>query len=310
MTALEYTAAEGDAGRRVYHLLKNRLRFSAEGIRRAKNAGAVYVNGESVHMDRLLAPGDRVSVALDRCETPPDFPPERGPLEILYENQGLLAVNKPEGMLVHPSRGKYTGTLANIVSGFLLERDGSPICHAVNRLDRDTSGITLFAKSAYHKNLAVEALRQGEKRYIAILYGVLPEREGVIDLPIDREQEGFQRRVVRETGRPAVTLYRTRRVFDAGGGTVSQVELLLKTGRTHQIRVHCAALGAPVLGDRLYGTQASLALSETLGLQAHLLHAMSLVFPDPVTNAALTLTAPVRRGDLLKLWEKCGENPN
>ncbi len=302
---LTYLCGERDTGRRVYHVLKNELRLSAEQIKRVKRAEAVTVDGAPVWMDRVLAPGETVAVALEKLETPPDFPPERGPVEVIFENEALLALNKPAGLLTHPSRGKYTGTLANFAAGYLLDTAGSAVCHAVNRLDRDTSGVVLFAKSAHFKNLAVEALKapEAEKEYTAFLCGRLPEARGVIDLPIAREREGCQRRVVRGDGKPAVTEYELVETAKVGSVEVSLARLRLKTGRTHQIRVHCACLGAPVLGDRLYGDAESAALAEALGLTAHLLHAGRLTFLERVSGETVSLRAEIRREDMIKIGE-------
>ncbi len=302
---LTYLAGEKDGGRRVYSILKGDLRLSARQIKLLKRAGAVAADGEPVFMDYRVTPGQLVTVSLDAAEPEPEFPAERGPLDILFENEALLAVNKPAGLLTHPSRGKYTGTLANFAAGYLTESAGSPSVHAVNRLDRDTSGVVLFAKNAHFGTLAASALREreAEKVYTAYLCGVLPERRGVISLPIEREQAGSQRRVTAPSGKPAVTEYETVQTADVLGRTVSEVRLSLKTGRTHQIRVHCASLGAPVLGDRLYGNSESLRLSDELGLESHLLHAGRLTFREPVKNELLTLTAPVTRADMIKTGE-------
>ncbi len=302
---LTYLAGEKDGGRRVYNILKGDLKLSARQIKLLKRAGAVAADGEPVFMDYRVRPGQLVTVSLDAAEPEPEFPAERGPLDILFENEALLAVNKPAGLLTHPSRGKYTGTLANFAAGYLAESAGSPSVHAVNRLDRDTSGVVLFAKNAHFGTLAASALREreAEKVYTAYLCGVLPERRGVISLPIEREQAGSQRRVTAPSGKPAVTEYETVQTADVLGRTVSEVRLSLKTGRTHQIRVHCASLGAPVLGDRLYGSPESLSLSDKLGLEAHLLHAGRLTFREPVKKELLTLTAPVTRADMIKMGQ-------
>lgn len=302
---IEYRACQRDADRKVYHILKNELRLSARQIKRLKYAGAVFVDGESVFMDRRVRPGELVWAELSAAEPSPDFPPETGELDIIFENEALLAVNKPSGILTHPSRGKFTGTLANFASGYMLGTYGTPAIHCVNRLDRDTSGVILFAKSAHYKNLAIESLSrpESEKVYHAYLAGVLPEAGGVIDLPIDRQCQGCQKRVVRDTGKRAVTVYETLGVSTARIAAVSEVRLVLKTGRTHQIRVHCSHLGAPVLGDRLYANEASAALSEELGIGATLLHASSLTLDDPLTGRSLTLNAPENRPDMTKIGQ-------
>ncbi len=300
---LAYRAAGRDEGRSVHCILKGEMKLSAERIKRLKRADAVEVDGVRVFTSYRVRAGQIVTADLDAAERAPEFPPERGELDILFENEALLAVNKPAGLLTHPSRGKFTGTLANFAAGYLAEKTGNPALHAVNRLDRDTSGVTLFAKNAHFAALTAQALKEpeAEKTYTAYLCGALPERRGVIDLPIDREREGAQRRVVRDTGRRAVTEYETVWTGEILGRTVSEARLTLRTGRTHQIRVHCAHLGAPVLGDRLYGDEVSAELSDKLGLTAHLLHAGRLTFREPVKNELLTLTAPVKREDMLKI---------
>lgn len=303
---LSYRVTERDEARRVHNILKSELRLSAEQIKRLKRADAVEVDGVRVFTSYRVRPGQLVSVELDAAEREPEFPPEKGEVDILFENEALLAVNKPAGLLTHPSRGKYTGTLANFVAGYLLESAGNVSLHAVNRLDRDTSGVVLFAKSAHFATLAARALKEpeAEKVYRAYLCGVLPERRGVIDLPIEREREGAQRRVVRETGKRAVTEYETVGTAEICGRTVSEARLTLRTGRTHQIRVHCAYLGAPVLGDRLYGDEGAAELADKLELTAHLLHAERLTFREPLSRELVTLTAPVKRVDMRKIGEK------
>ncbi len=306
---LRYTASERDEGRKVYSVLKNELRVSAGGIKRLKAANAVTVDGEPVWMDRRLRAGETVEADLDLTEAAPDIPPERGELDVIFENEAYLAVNKPAGMLSHPSRGRYTGTLLNLAAGYLADTAGTGAVHAVNRLDRDTSGVVLLAKDAHAKALATDALHApgAEKTYLAYIWGELPEGRGVIDLPIARERAGFQKRVVRPDGKRAVTAYETLGTAVIGGQRVSRARFSLMTGRTHQIRVHCAHLGCPLLGDELYGSAESRAFSAALGLTAHLLHAARLSFRDPLTGGLLTLTAPVKRRDMRQL-DKFFEN--
>lgn len=295
---LTYLASEADTGRRVFHILKGELRLSATQIKRLKAANAVYLNGENVFTTRAVSAGDIVEAELSAGERAPDFPAEPGELEILYESPALLAVNKPSGMLVHPSRARYTGTLANYAAWYLAGR-GTP--HAVNRLDRDTSGVVLFAKSAHFKTLAVQSLLapESEKEYFAYLCGELPQPHGVIDLPIERAEAGGMLRRVSPLGKPAVTEYEVERTAAVHGFTVSAVRFVLHTGRTHQIRVHTSHLGAPILGDELYGSEESRALSESLGLSSgQLLHARRLRLADPFTGEHVEIEAPVNRPDM------------
>jgi len=304
---VRFAARDSDAGRRLSNVLRRDMGLSASLIGRLKFCGGITVNGVWRNTDYLLAPGDVVEADPHRAEDGEGFVPESGPLEILYENAGILAVNKPCGMLVHPSSSRWTGTLAARAAGYLASRGEAPVCHAVNRLDRDTSGAVLFAKDSRFTTLCIRALHEAGavKEYTALVCGAPEPASGVFDWPLSRvPDEGSMRREVQPGGQSAVTRYETLRTGALGGGTVSVLRLRLDTGRTHQIRVHCAHAGIPLLGDALYGTEDSLALSERLGVSAQALHAGRLSFRDPLGGGTLDLRAPLRRSDLSALLEK------
>ena len=301
MMILKYSIPATQAGMTVYTVLRRQLGLSATLTRRLKQAHAIFCDGQPVFTTQPLEAGQTVWVDVDAAEPQCDVVPEPGHVEILWETAFLLAVNKPAGTLTHPSRAKYTGTLANHVAQYFAETRASSACHAVNRLDRDTSGVVLFAKNAYAKELGVRALSTGQKEYLAITLGALDTPEGIIDLPIRRQAEGDMRRMVAPDGQHAVTHYQTCHVGALLGQTVSLLRLHLETGRTHQIRVHMAACGHPLLGDRLYGCAASVALSESLGLNAHLLHADTLAFQDPASGQPVCIHAPVHRADMQEI---------
>ena len=312
---LTYTAEEKDIGRTVHGVLRREMRISATLLRRLKTADAISVSGKTVFTDYKLTPGETVSVDISVAEAPCDNIPELGDIDVLFENEGLLAVNKPTGMIVHPSRSRNTGTLSNYVAGYLAPKRDS--CHVVNRLDRDTSGVVLFAKNSYMKALASAAIsdKSAVKEYFALVYGVMPER-GVIDAPIRRLEERNMLRVVSQDGQRAVTHYETIGVYsvdchaahfdlceglkvlaiteddDFSGTQVSLVRLRLETGRTHQIRVHCLHVGHPVLGDKLYNTEDSAAVSQSLGILTQSLHAFKLGFTEPISGEYIEITAP------------------
>ncbi|NCB53036.1 MAG: RluA family pseudouridine synthase, partial [Clostridia bacterium] len=254
-----------------------------------------------VYTNYVLKAGDVISAGITAVEPPCDLVPEAGDIDILFENSGLIAVNKPCGMLVHPSRAKYTGTLANLVAGYLLKSSGDGSCHAVNRLDRDTSGVVLFAKNAHYKDLASRAIKDGVKTYLAVVCGAFGEPSGTSALPIKRAHEGDMLRVVSPDGQSAVTEYETLAVREYAFGTVSFLRLKLLTGRTHQIRVHCTAMGHPLLGDVLYNDAASRAISEELGFSAQALHAAHLSLCDPVSGDRLDIKAPMNREDMANI---------
>ena len=300
---LRYTVPESGAGRKVYSVLRREFLASAALVRRLKQCGAVCVDGEPAYTIRTLFPGETVTADISAAEPPCDIVPEKGALDILVEDEGLIAVNKPPGIIVHPSRSRFTGTEANFIVGHLLENGEAPVCHAINRIDRDTSGVILYSKNSHMKAVVSPALHEpgAVKEYIALVCGAPPEKAGRIDLPIKRLTEGDMFRAVAPDGQPAVTDYELLDTSDIG---VSLVRFRLHTGRTHQIRVHCLALGMPILGDRLYKTAASESLSQELGLDAQLLHACTLSFHEPLSGRDLTLRAPVTREDMKKIIEK------
>ena len=292
MTIL-YTVGPDDRKRALKDLLRNELRLSAAQLRRLKAADGISVNGERAFVTRRLENGDRIELTL--TEEAPDFPPEPGPLTILYEDEHLMAVDKPRGMIVHPTHSRFTGTLANRAWAHIRDAGGDG-CHLVNRLDRDTGGVVLFAKNAWACSRMTGAVEG--KRYLAVVCGVPETKTGNILFPIRRVSEADMKRICAEDGQSARTDWELLVTRDG----LSLLSLRLYTGRTHQIRVHCAAMGWPVLGDRLYGTEASLARSQALGETMQDLWCSSLTFRHPVTGTAIT--ADVRpSGGILSFFD-------
>lgn len=304
---LSYTVTASDAGRKVYGILRRELSLSATTLKRLKAEKAIYLNAEPTFTTVRLSEGDVVSVDLTVGERDTAVEPEKGNLDLLYECDGFLAANKPCGMLVHPSRARADGTLLGIAAGYLQSKGESTLCHVVNRLDRDTGGVVLIAKTAHHKALLAAALSEDDavKEYTALLSGVLEPAAGVIDAPIKRKTPEGMMRCVDPEGKRAVTEYETLGTAETDAGKVSLVRFRLKTGRTHQIRVHASHMGAPLLGDSLYGNETSQALSETLGITAQALHAGKLSFRDPITGEPLTITAPILRTDMTAVIDRC-----
>ena len=280
---LTYTADAADAGRALRSILRGSLHLSTAQLRRLKAADAFRVNGGSVHTDYRMQPGDVLKLTLTEPE--PDFPAEDGALDILYEDDCVLAVSKPRGLIVHPTHSRLTGTLANRAWAH-IRASGGDGCHIVNRLDRDTGGVVLFAKNSHVCALLADAVE--EKRYLAAVCGVPEARTGSITFPIRRLCEGEMKRVCAPDGSEARTDYTLLESRDG----LSLLALRLYTGRTHQIRVHCAEMGWPLLGDRLYGTAASIARSEALGETMQDLWCVRMVFRHPLTGEKITLDAP------------------
>ncbi len=277
-----YTVPASEDGRALKNILRGTLRLSAAQLRRLKAADALSVNGERSFPDRLLRQGD--VLVMDMREPEPSFPPEEGPLSILYEDEYLLSLDKPRGIILHPTHSRFTGTLANLAWGY-IRASGGDGCHAVNRLDRDTGGVVLFAKNAWACSRMAGAVE--DKRYVAAVCGVPETAEGSITFPIRRLSEREIKRVCAPDGQSARTDWQLLACREG----LSLLELRLYTGRTHQIRVHCAAMGWPLLGDRLYGSEESLARSQALeqGMQA--LWCTRMAFRHPLDGQPVSLSA-------------------
>lgn len=265
---------------RLSTFLKNELKMSAGLMNRLKWQEKIFVNGVPRHNDYTVQPGDVITVPLDEPE--PEYPAEDGELTILYEDAHILAVYKPAGMLIHPSRATMTGTLANRVLFYYQKTGQRSAFHPITRLDRDTFGVVLLAKNAHVHALLTEQQTRGliKKTYEALVYGGPPADTGTIDAPIARRPLPSLLRYVNREGKPSLTVYR---VLERCEG-YSRLELQPVTGRTHQLRVHCAHIGCPILGDPQYGTAESMALSEKMNLTHQHLQAKRLQFSHPITG--------------------------
>lgn len=265
--------------------LKGELNMSTGLMNRLKWNGGLLVNGCPARTNHPVQPGDVITVLLDEPE--PEYPAQDIPIDILLEDRDILVVDKPAGMLIHPSHHRNTDTLANAVAGYYRRTEQSCAFHPATRLDRDTFGLVLLAKNSHIHKLLNGLHQQGclRKTYLALVYGAMPEEAGLIDQPIGRLPRPSLLRRVDPQGQPSRTRYR---VLQRGAGW-SLLELEPLTGRTHQLRVHCAFLGCPILGDPQYGTPESLALSDAWGLTHQQLCACRLELPHPVTGAPLSL---------------------
>lgn len=270
---------------RLSSFLREEMGMSAGLMNRLKWKQQLFVNGQPQHTNYPVQPGDVITVPLE--EAPPAYPAEDGSLTVLYEDDHILAVDKPAGMLIHPSRSKNTGTLANLVAGYYERTGQSCVFHPVTRLDRDTFGIVLLAKNTHIHRLFTAMQEAGtiQKTYHALVYGTPTPQAGQICAPIARRPLPSLLRYVNQNGKPSVTEYRLLKDY------VNHSKLLLRpiTGRTHQLRVHCAHMGFPILGDPQYGSEASQALSAQLGLSTQALCAKTLSFPHPITGEPMYL---------------------
>lgn len=270
---------------RLSGFLKGELGMSTGLMNRLKWTERILVNGIPARTNYMVEPGDRITVLLDEAE--PEYPAEDIPLSIRYEDSHLLVVDKPAGMLIHPSRHRNTGTLANGVLGYYRQTGQSCAFHPATRLDRDTYGLVLLGKNAHVHRLLCNLHQAGrmQKTYRALVYGSPAQNEGLIDAPIERLPLPSLLHRVGPQGQPSQTRYRVLR-REAQWSLVSLEPL---TGRTHQLRVHCAYIGCPILGDPQYGTTDSEALSKALGYTYQRLCAKALDFPHPITGLPMHL---------------------
>lgn len=262
---------------KIRDYLRSRLGLSTSLIGKVKYDN-VILNGAPVHMRAMIKNGDEIEIILPP-EDSENIEPMDIPLEIIYEDEYLIAINKPKNMPVHPSRGNSLPTVANALRHYI----GQPfVFRAVNRLDRDTSGIVLIAKDRLAGAKLYQAMkeRRFEKTYLAVVEGV-PEVHGIIDAPIERESDGSIKRVVREDGKRCLTEYELISANDDG---TSLVKVIPHTGRTHQIRVHMAHIGHPLKDDFLYGTR---------GDETYSLHCASLTFEHPFFGEKITVKANI-----------------
>ena len=264
---------------RLSSFLKDEMAMSSGLINRLKWSQRILVNGVPQHNDYTVNPGDTITALMEDPQA--DYPAQEGPLTVLYEDEHLLAVDKPAGMLIHPSRSCNEGTLANFVLGYYRAQGLSCAFHPLTRLDRDTFGVILLAKSPHvHAKLQQTPV---EKTYRALVFGSPENSEGLIDAPIARKPLPSLLREIHPEGKPSLTRYRLLET----GESSSLLELTAITGRTHQLRLHCAYSGFPILGDPQYGTEESQAFSARLGLTSQALCAYSLKLTHPVTGEAL-----------------------
>lgn len=281
------------SGQKISGFLKNQGYSSQNRIDLKKDPGAIWLNGEWVHQNHLLSDGDTLKVYIHETQNSDQIVPVHIPVEIVYEDEDLMVVNKPAGMPVHPSRKNPDNSLGNALAWYFKQQNRPFVFRCITRLDRDTSGLTIVAKhcvsAAMLGEMAAAKTKNGlcavgiKKEYLAIVRGNITPERGTVNAPIARkESEHLERMVDFWHGDHAVTHYE---VMEECNG-YSLVRLLLETGRTHQIRVHMQYIGHPLIGDFLYNPD-----MEVMKRQA--LHAWRLTFTHPITGERMCFTAPL-----------------
>ena len=266
--------------------LRGELGLSSGLVKRLKWQNAFFLDGVPVHTDARVRPGQEITVKIE--EAPEGFLPQTLPIDILYEDESLIALDKPAGQLVHPSPRKNDGTLANALLGYYAETNQPCGIHPVTRLDRDTFGVVLLAKNAHIHAKLCQMMKDGQihKTYLAAVYGCPKESAGEISLPVYKIGNGSLLRIVDPRGKRAVSRYRVLKT----DGITSVLALTPVTGRTHQLRLHCKMEGVPILGDPQYTSPASMLFSCARGLFTQQLCAASLELLHPVTGASLVIS--------------------
>lgn len=264
--------------------------LSRSYIQKMIKDGNIFVNGKNIKSNYRVKEGDQIRCSIPAC-VEPEIAAQDIPLDILYEDEDLLVVNKPKGMVVHPSAGHYSNTLVNALlfhcHGQLSGINGVFRPGIVHRIDKDTTGSLIVCKSeAAHKGIAMQLKEHSiTRKYRAICYGNFEQDQGTVDAPIGRDVRDRKKMAVNEkNGKPAVTHYRVLQQFQG----FSYIECELETGRTHQIRVHMTSIGHPLLGDEVYGRRTC-----KYKLQGQCLHAMTIGFVHPVKGEYMEFTAPL-----------------
>lgn len=288
MSEINIHIIQESSGRLDRYLAKQFPEYSRSQIQKWIDQGNILVNDQRVKTKYMVNQGDIVSIQEPELEVL-SIDPEPIDLDIIYEDQDLIIINKPQGMVVHPSAGHHTGTLVNGLMYYtkqLSSVNGEFRPGIVHRIDKDTSGLLVVAKNdATHRYLSEQLKdKKPERTYYALVHGIIPHQEGTIKAPIGRCPKDRKKQAVVAQGRDAVTHFE---VIETFGDQFSLIKCHLETGRTHQIRVHMNYIGHPIAGDPLYGPR------KTLKGNGQYLHAQTLGFVHPTTQEYVTFEAPL-----------------
>ncbi len=301
MAKYEHIVTADETGLTINQILRQNYKFSSRFRTKMKYQSLVDLNGSPAPGYLRPEAGDIIGVRLP--EEKSDFPPENIPLDIIYEDDDLILINKQPGIIVHPTKGHPEHTIANAVMYYMAETGQSFKVRFANRIDMDTTGIIIVAKNANAQNDLSNQMRHNAvvKRYIALVEGIIEEDHFTIDLPIGRpDQVSIQRKVMQEGGKDAVTEVQVLERFESEKyGPHTLVEVVLHTGRTHQIRVHLSHIGHVIAGDELYGGRTDL-------IDRQALHAYHIEFTHPASGEYMTFETGYPE-DISKAIRKCSE---
>lgn len=281
---LSYTIKSNEHFDNIKEVLKTKFEISDRLLLKLKKNNLIFLNNTVANIKSPVNLHDVVEISLDYPEDNTNIIPVKMDLKIIFEDDWLLVLNKPAGYPIHPSMQHYEDSISNGVRYYFDSIGLRKKIRPVNRLDKDTSGLVIFAKNEYIQECLVRQMKSGvlKKEYIAICEGILPHAKCTINAPIARKENSIIERCIDESGDVAITHYDVLKSNDS----MSVVHLILETGRTHQIRVHMAHIGNPIIGDTLYGHS-----SKLINRQA--LHSNKISFIHPITKEQINLTAPL-----------------
>lgn len=281
---LTYTIQPNDNFFNVKELLKLKFQISDRLLVKLKKNKKIWLNNTPTFVDSRLKPFDIVEILIDFEEKSENIIPTQMDLNIIYEDEYYIVINKPSGIAIHPSILHYTDSLANGVKFYFEQKNIKKKIRPINRLDKDTSGIVIFAKNEYIQEFLVKEMKKNTffKEYIAVCEGIFESKIGTINLPIGRKENSIIERCVCSDGDIAITHYNVLKSLK----NTSVVHVTLETGRTHQIRVHLSNIGHPILGDTLYGNPSSV-------INRQALHAYKVKFIHPITGLNVEYIATI-----------------
>ena len=284
---LKHTVDETDNGEKVLTILKRRLHCSGTLVKRLKSNNTIFLNGKPTMSNVPVKKGDLISIAIFEHRINDNVPPQDIPIDIIFEDEFMIVVNKSAGIAIHPAGNYIHSTLANALVYYFWKKGIDMTIRPVGRLDRNTSGIAIFAKNSHVMSRMIFSLNQedAEKTYLGLVHSTPPNDSGLIDLPIKRAEDSIISRVTAEDGKPSQTIYRVLEKYEKA----SLIEFKLLTGRTHQIRLHSSEIGCPLVGDGIYGDDT--ATSHII--DRHALHCSTVSFTHPFTDEYITITAPL-----------------
>ena len=281
---LTYTIQPNDNFFNVKELLKLKFQISDRLLVKLKKNKKIWLNSTPTFVNSRLKPFDIVEILIDFEEKSENIIPTQMDLNIIYEDEYYIVINKPSGIAIHPSILHYTDSLANGVKFYFEQKNIKKKIRPINRLDKDTSGIVIFAKNEYIQEFLVKEMKKNTffKEYIAVCEGIFESKIGTINLPIGRKENSIIERCVCSDGDIAITHYNVLKSLK----NTSVVHVTLETGRTHQIRVHLSNIGNPILGDTLYGNPSSV-------INRQALHAYKVKFIHPITGLNVEYIATI-----------------